>query len=172
MYIQRNDVSTVYIYRISIRRVFDVESASEFGFYPFSSVGKAYGLLLEFRRRAYVFGATQRGFFWRFGATIFSPCRGYSDATFALKTKVWEVDLLLKVGMKNEIVPVSFRCNWIHGSIHFSRAGVLSFVLNAIDPEVFPKSKGENVSDFSTLALYSDGFYDKDGEERNKLDSY
>lgn len=77
-----------------------------------------------------------------------------------------------KVGMRNEIVPVRFRPNWIHGALHFSNSGVISFVITAVDPEVFGKVKGANVGDFATALLNGDGFYDKDGEERVKVDSY
>jgi hypothetical protein len=139
-----------------------VGDSTGLGFYPFSSVGRVAGLLVEFRRRAYVFGASQRGFFWRFGAKIFSPCRGYLDSTFALKTKVWEIDLLLKVGMRNEIVSLRFRPNWIHGSIHFSSSGSISFVLTAVDPEVFPRVEGASLEEIATVAINGDGFYDED----------
>jgi hypothetical protein len=149
-----------------------VETLSGFRIYPFDGAGIAYGLLAIFQRRAYVFGATQRGIFYRIGAQIFSPCTGYFDSTFALKTKISEIDLMLKVGMKDEIIPCWFRPNWIHGAIHLSRTGCISFVFTALDPKVFPKSKGENVADFSTAALYSDGFYDEDNEKRKQLDSY
>lgn len=77
-----------------------------------------------------------------------------------------------KVGMRNEVVPVRFRPNWIRGALHFSNTGIISFVITAVDPEVFGKVKGENVGDFSTIALYSDGFYDQSNEERKQLDSY
>ncbi len=139
---------------------------------PFSSTGTVYGLLTVFRRRAYIFGATQRGIFYRIGANIFSPKEGYWDATFALKTKVWEIDLMVKVGMKDEALSCWFRPSWVHGSLHFSRSGCLTFLFTAIDPKVFPKSKGENVRDFSTVALCGDAFYDSNSEERKQLDSY
>jgi hypothetical protein len=140
--------------------------------YPFDGAGIAYGILAIFQRRAYVFGASQRGIFYRIGAKIFNPCQGYFDSTFALKTKVGEVDLMLKVGMRDEIIPCWFRPRWIHGSIHLKRTGCISFIFTAVDPEVFPKSKGANVEDFATALLYGDGFYDKDNKERKQLDSY
>lgn len=145
---------------------------SGFGIYRFSAFGRVAGLCIGVRRRLYLVGATQRGIFWRIGAQIFSPCRGYFDTTFALKSKIWEIDLMLKAGMKNEIIPVRFRPSWIRGSLHFSNTGIVSFIITAIDPEVFPKSKGENLEEFSTVATYSDGFYDSDNEKRKQLDSY
>jgi hypothetical protein len=139
---------------------------------PFSGSGAVYGLLTVFHRRAYIFGATQRGIFYRIGANIFSPKEGYWDSTFALKTKIWEIDLMLKVGMKDEVFTCWFRPNWIHGTLHFSRTGCLTFLFRAADPKVSSKTKGENVEDFSTATLYGDAFYDSDNEERKQLDSY
>jgi hypothetical protein len=55
--------------------------------------------------------------------------------------------------------------------LHISRTGILSFVITAIDPEVFPKIKGENVGDFSTLASYGDSFFDSDNQKRKQLGS-
>ncbi len=139
---------------------------SGFRIYPFGKAGILYGILAIFQRRAYVFGASQRGFFYRFRAKVFNPCQGYFDSTFALKTQIWEIDLMFKFGMRNEIVPINFRPNWLHGSLHISRTGILNFIITAIDPEVFPKIKGENVEDFSTLASYGDSFFDSDNQKR------
>ncbi len=135
---------------------------SGFRLYPFNSAGRTAGVLAVLRRRAYVVGATQRGFFYRFGAKIFSPCAGYFDSTFALKTEVWQIDLMLKMRMRNEILPVRFRPNWIHGSIHLSRTGCLSFIFSAIDPERFPRMEGASLGELATIAAESDGFYDED----------
>jgi hypothetical protein len=140
--------------------------------YPFGGAGMVYGLLTIVRRRAYVFGASQRGFFYRIGANIFSPKEGYWDATFALKTKVWEIDLMMKVGMKDEVFTCWFRPNWIHGSIYLSRTGCLTYIFTAIDPKVFPRIKGASLEEIATATVYGDGFNNKDGEERKQLDSY
>jgi hypothetical protein len=145
---------------------------SGYGVYSFGSFGRVAGLCIGIQRRLYIFGATQRGIFYRFGAQVFSPKPGYWDTTFAVKTKVWEIDLMLKIGMKDAIIPVKFRPNWIHGALHFSRTGIISFIVTAIDPEKFPKSKGANVEDLATVGSYSDGFYDEDNEKRKQLDSY
>ncbi len=79
---------------------------------------------------------------------------------------------MFKLGIKNEIVPINFRPNWLHGSLHISRTGILSFVITAIDPEVFPRIKGENVGGFSTLASYGDSFFDSDSQKRQSVDDY
>lgn len=69
---------------------------------------------------------------------------------------------MLKVGLKDEIIPVWFRPNWIHGSLHFSRTGCLSFIFTAIDPERFPKMEGATLEEVATIAANRDGFYDED----------
>lgn len=135
---------------------------SGFKVYPFNSTGRVAGLLACVRRRAYVVGATQRGFFYRFGARIFSPCQGYFDSTFALKTQVSQIDLMLKTGMRNEILPVRFRPDWIHGALHLSRTGCLSFVFTATDPKRFPKMEGASLGELATIAAESDGFCGED----------
>jgi hypothetical protein len=68
---------------------------------------------------------------------------------------------MLKIGMRNEIVSVRFRPDWIHGSIHFSRTGCINFVFSAMDPERFPKMEGANLEEFATIAANSDSFYDE-----------
>lgn len=40
-------------------------------------------------------------------------------------------------GMKDEVIPVRFRPNWIRGSLHFFRSGCIEFVVTACDPEIF-----------------------------------
>lgn len=142
--------------------VMHVGDLSGFKVYPFNSTGRVAGLLAVLRRRAYVIGATQRGFFYRFGAKIFSPCTGYFDSTFALKTQVSQIDLMLKARMRNEILPVRFRPDWIHGSLHLSRTGCCSFIFTAIDPNRFPKMEGASLEEIATVALNPDSFYDED----------
>jgi hypothetical protein len=44
---------------------------------------------------------------------------------------------MLEIGMKNEIVPIRFRPRGISGSIHFSRTGLVSFVITSLDTEIF-----------------------------------
>jgi hypothetical protein len=45
---------------------------------------------------------------------------------------------MFKVGMRDEIIPVRFRPAGIHGSVHFSRTGLISFVVVSLDSEIFP----------------------------------
>jgi hypothetical protein len=54
------------------------------------------------------------------------------------------------VGMKDEIVPVRFRRNRIHGSLHFCRSGICSFVIHAMDIERFGGSYSKNPEIFAT----------------------
>jgi hypothetical protein len=139
---------------------------SRLGIYRFGARAKCYGILAPIRGRAYVIGALQRGFFYRFGAKIFSPCEGYFDAVFAVKTSVKEVNLMFKVGIKDEVIPVSFRPDWIHGSLHISRTGICSFILTAIDREVFPSFERENLEIFSNH-LVEDASYYQSNAKRN-----
>jgi hypothetical protein len=146
-----------------------VGSFDGLGFYRFGSAGRVAGLLIGIRGRAHVVGATQRGIFWRFGARIFVPFEGYFESVFGLRTGVKQIDLMMKVGMKDEIIPVRFRPNWVHGSVHFCRTGCISFVIAALDPERFPKAQGESFGELSTLALHGDNFYDSGSEKRQQL---
>jgi len=68
---------------------------------------------------------------------------------------------MLKVGVRDEIVPVWFRPNWIHGSLHFSRTGCLAFIFTATDPNRFPKMEGANLEEFATVAANTDDYYDE-----------
>lgn len=129
---------------------------------PFDGNGRAAGLLVIFRRRASIFGACHRGFFWRFGVKIFSPVEGYYDKTFTLKTSLGQIDLMLKVGMRDEIVPVWFGRSWIHGSLHFCSNGSCHFILTAIDAERYPKMEEESVTALSPYQTADVGFYDPD----------
>jgi hypothetical protein len=45
---------------------------------------------------------------------------------------------MFKVGMRDEIIPVRFRPAGIHGALHFSRTGCISFIITALDSEIFP----------------------------------
>lgn len=49
------------------------------------------------------------------------------------------METMLKVGMKDEIVPLRFRPAGLHGSMHFSRTGCVSFVIVSLDSEIFPR---------------------------------
>lgn len=49
------------------------------------------------------------------------------------------METMFKVGMKDEIVPVRFRPPGVHGSMHFSRTGCISFVVVSLDSEIFPR---------------------------------
>jgi hypothetical protein len=128
--------------------------------------------MLAIRGRLYLAGATQRGIFYRIGAQIFSPKPGYWDTTFAVKTQVGEIDLMSKWGMKDEILPVSFRPDWVHGSLHFRRTGIITFVITALSREMFPKVGRANVEDFAEPELEAGREHSKDIEERKQLDSY
>lgn len=72
---------------------------------------------------------------------------------------------MLKTGMRDEILPVRFRRNRIRGAMHFSRTGCITFVISAIDAEVFPAVQGAIAESIATPALYGDGFYDQNPQE-------
>lgn len=165
-----------YVRDTSIVPPLDVEAyvgdLSGLGVYFFGSLGRIHGILAGIRGRAYVIAATQRGFIYRFGARIYSPYPGYWESIFGLRTGFKGIDTMLKIRMRDEIIPVTFRPNWIHGALHFSDTGIISFVITTIDHSVFPRVERENLEEFSTALLNGDNFYDKDGEERKQLDSY
>ena len=142
------------------------------GIYCFSKSGRVAGLCAGIRGRLYVVGATQRGVFWRFGAQIFSPKPGYFTTTFAVKTSIGEVDFMSKWGMRDEVLPVSFRPNWIRGSLHFRRTGVISFVINSLSREMFPKISEANVGNFAEREMERTSKYSEDDEERQQMDCY
>jgi hypothetical protein len=139
---------------------------SRLGIYRFGSRARCYGLLASIHGQAYVIGATERGFFYRFGAKIFSPFEGYFDTVFAVKTSVKEIDLMFKCGIRDEIISVVFRPDWLHGSLHISRTGICSFILTAIDREVFPSFERENLEIFSNH-LVEDASYYQSNAKRN-----
>ncbi len=127
--------------------VCSVETLSEISIHPFWNPGRCYGLLLAVRGQAYVLGASTRGFFYRFKAPIYSPIRGRYDSCFRLKTSVGGVEFLFTKWIRNEVLSIRFRDNWIRGYIDFSRHGLLSFQLLASDPELCPKADS-NGSEF------------------------
>lgn len=72
---------------------------------------------------------------------------------------------MLKTGMKNEVLPVRFRRNRLRGSMHFSRTGCITFIVSAIDAEVFPAMQGAIAGSIATNVLDGDSFYDQDTQE-------
>ncbi len=66
---------------------------------------------------------------------------------------------MLRIGMKDEVLPVSFRPNRIRGALHISRTGICSFIIGsklakadaAIGQQLLPQNKdiyqGEGVND-------------------------
>ncbi len=136
------------------------------GIHCFGASGRIAGVFARIRGRAYVIGAMQRGIFWRFGAAIHNPYPGYWDSVFGIRTELGPIALALKVGMKDEIIPVRFRPYWVHGSFHFSRTGCISFIFTALDPERFPKIERKNWEIFSEYPMEEDESYFSDGKER------
>jgi hypothetical protein len=142
-----------------------VEIAYGVGVYSFYHHGRVYGSLLTLRGRAYVFGICRRGFFWRFGATIHSPARGRFDTVFGLRTRLGGIDLLFDKWLRNEIVPVRFRCNWVHGHINISCSGLYTFVLAATDPEILDETVRRNWEISSPLEIEDASYYQSYHEE-------
>ena len=99
------------------------------------SPGRIYGVLIRVRGRLYTIGASTRGIFWRFGATVFCPVPGYAESLFGVSYTISArkyqpgLELFLDMGMKNEIILICIRPRGVHGSVHFSRTGLNSFVL-------------------------------------------
>lgn len=142
-----------------------MEIAYGVGVYGFYHHGRVYGLLLTLRGQAYVFGICRRGFFWRFGATIHSPARGRFDTVFGLRTRLGAIDLLFDKWLRNEIVPIRFRCNWVHGHINISRSGLYTFVLAATDPEILDETVRRNWEISSPLEIEDASYYQSYHEE-------
>ena len=137
--------------------------------------GKSYrGICLRIRGQAHVFGASLRGWFWRFGAAAYTPKPGYSESIFALRTK-----LIIKLGMKDELVsvdiyPISFnrnRSNRIRSTIRTSKHGLLNFAFNQMDSTFFPQIDSKSLEGFtvSETGNVDADFYDY--QKRDGLDS-
>lgn len=85
--------------------------------------------------------------------------RGYWDSVFGLRTKIKQIEMFMTYGMKNETIPVRFRPNWIRGSIHYSRTGLVTFVITATDPEIFAPVPRKNYEIFSDMEDEADSYY-------------
>jgi len=111
-----------------------VESLSAVSVHAFSKRGRCYGLLLRIQRQAYVLGATERGIFYRFGAKLTETKPGKWNTLFGIKTRIGIAELMIKIGMKDDVVPIKFRPARIRGSLHFSRTGCISFIGGSLAP--------------------------------------
>jgi hypothetical protein len=128
--------------------------------------GKSYrGLCIGIRGQAYVFGASLRGFFWRFGAATYTPKPGYRESIFALRTKV-----LIKVAMGDELVPVevfpisisSNRSARIRSTIRTSKHGLLNFAFSQMDNTFFPQIDSKILEGFTSIEPQDlDEYYDR-----------
>jgi hypothetical protein len=162
-----------YINRTAIGwRIPDVENQA---FIFSAKEGKTFrGICLAICGQAYVFGASLRGFYWRFGAAICTPKPGYSESIFAIRSK-----LVIKAGMIDELVPVrvrSFSASGnrnirVHSIIHTSKSGLLTMSFRAMDATAFPSINSKSLEGFAepgtgNLDEYYDGY-----EGRDELDS-
>jgi hypothetical protein len=108
-------------------------------YHLYYSPGKVYGVLIRVRGRLYTVGASTRGIFWRFGARVFCPCPGYAESIFGARYTIATrkhqpgLDLFLSLGMKDESIPIHIRPGRVCGSMHFSRTGLISFVITESD---------------------------------------
>jgi hypothetical protein len=143
-----------------------VEIISGLGVYPFGKAGRCYGILIGIRGRAYVIAAIERGILYRFGATIHSPAAGRFDSCFALRAKVGGIDLVFKNWLRNEVLPIYFRSNWIRGYIDISRHGLYTFQLFATDRELHPRVERK---DFEISLRSEDENISADDERRERL---
>lgn len=161
------------LHREATRRKEGAECGSKYrGRYHFyCSPGKVYGVLIRVRGRLYTVGASTRGLFWRFGARVFCPCPGYAESIFGARYTIAArkyqpgLDLFLSVGMKNEIIPIRIRPGRVCGSIHFSRTGLISFVITESD---FADRK---IPDCNYAESEKSIAHIQDTEEQLKLDS-
>jgi hypothetical protein len=146
-----------------------MEIVDGIGVYRFSHPGRLGGLLVTVRGRVHVLGACRRGIFWRWGATIHSPARGRFDTVFGLRTRLGGIDLLFDKWLRNEIVPVRFRCNWVHGHINISCSGLYTFVLAATDPEILDETVRRNCEISSPREVEDASYYQSYQEEWDRL---
>ena len=110
------------------------------------------GICIAICGQAYVFGTSLRGYFWRFRAAICSPKPGYSESIFAVRTK-----LIIKAGMRNELVPVDVyplsldgsRNARIRSSFHISKHGLLVMSLRQMDSTRFPAMDSKILEGFA-----------------------
>jgi hypothetical protein len=144
-----------------------VEGLSGNVFAGFRAPGRVFGVLFGICGRLHCIGATQRGIFWRFGARTINPMPGCWDSVFGLRTRIKQIEMMLEWGMKDEIIPVHFRPSWIHGSIHCKRSGCISFVITAIDREVFASLPRKNHEIFSDMEVEDVSYYQSSRKERN-----
>ena len=136
-----------------------MEIAYGIGIYCFSYPQRVRGALITVRGRIYIFGATRRGFFWRLNGKIFSPYPGHFESILGLRTRVGEVDFLLKAGLRDEVLPVRFRCDWLHGTLFIRSNGLYSININATDPEMLPEIASKTPEDFARLPMEDADFY-------------
>jgi hypothetical protein len=142
-----------------------VEIAGGLGIYFFGATGRVYGLLAGIRGRAYVVGLCRRGIFYRFGATIYSPSPGRFDSSFGLRTQVGAINLMVKKWIRDEILLVRFRRNWIRGNINISRTGLYSFQLYATDPDLVAEIDRRNCEISSEDEIEDASYYQSNYKE-------
>lgn len=136
-----------------------MENLSAVSVHGFGKRGRCYGLFIRVFRQAYVLGASERGIFYRFGIKITETKPGQWNTLFGIRTKVGIAELMVKIGMKDEILPIHFRPNRIRGSLHFSRTGVISFVGG---------SRFIKVSNKVSEQLLSDNYQTNQGDNINR----
>jgi hypothetical protein len=131
--------------------------------------GKTFrGICITVCGQAYVFGASLRGYFWRFKANICRPKPGYSESIFALRTQ-----LIIKAGMHNELVPlrihpISFNSNRnarIHSIMHVSKHGLLTMSFREMDASAFPEMDSKILEGFANSEAENLDEYCDDYEE-------
>ena len=136
------------------------------GIYRFGAAGRIAGLLIGVRGQANVIGICRRGIFYRFGAAIYSPDAGRFDSVFVLKTRIGAIDLLFDKWLKDEIVPVLFKCRWIRGNITIRRSGLYSFQLFATDPDLVIEADRKSYETFSDTEAEDSSYFQSNYKER------
>lgn len=64
---------------------------------------------------------------------------------------------MVELGMKDEVFPINFRPARIHGALHFSRTGIISFVGGSIPPN-FAATTNQNLMEGDYQTEKGDGF--------------
>lgn len=146
-----------------------MESVPDIAFSVFGKAGRCYGILFRIRGQAHVFGATERGIFYRIGARVTESESGHWNALFGLRTRIGIAELMIKRWMKNDVVVVHFRGARIRGSMHFSSTGIISFIggskLAVADAKASQKYLPDNYQTNEGDSINSN-------QSRHTLDSY
>lgn len=72
---------------------------------------------------------------------------------------------MLVTGMKDEVLPVIFRPSWIRGALHFSRTGIINFVVTALDRSSLDKRASDAWQSVTGREFQDSSIYEHSNEE-------